>query len=157
MRTIASVVVSALVAFGCSHHDPTGGTDAGACDPADPTCGTPTNPVVIQCPGCATFPPLGTGAPPACTGTAVDPQLVYPPDQVLLPPNMNVIEVHFMPGANNTLFEIDFENAGTDVRLETMCNSDHQHARHRDRRLRVHARSRRTGTTSRRTTAAAIR
>ena len=52
---------------------------------------------------------------------AVDPQLVYPPDQVLLPPNMNVIEAHFQPGAGNTLFEIDFENATTDVRLETLC------------------------------------
>jgi len=49
--------------------------------------------------------------------------LVYPPDKVLLPPNMNVIEVHFMPGANNTIFEIDFTNALTDVRLETTCNT----------------------------------
>ena len=52
-----------------------------------------------------------------------NPQLVYPPDQVLLPPNMNVIEAQFMPGDNNTLFEIDFENAITDVRLETQCSS----------------------------------
>ncbi|HMH57760.1 MAG TPA: hypothetical protein VK537_01130 [Galbitalea sp.] len=122
MRSIASVVVVALAAFGCSHHD-SSGPDAGACDPADPSCGTPSNPVIVPCPGCATFPPLGTGAPPACTGTAVDPQLVYPPDQVLLPPNMNVIEAHFMPGNGNMLFEIDFENAATDVRLETMCNA----------------------------------
>ena len=36
---------------------------------------------------------------------------------------MNVIEVQFQPGANNTLFEIDFSNSKTDVRLETMCNA----------------------------------
>jgi hypothetical protein len=48
---------------------------------------------------------------------------VYPPDQVLLPPNMNVIEVQFLPGAGNTLFEIDFKNAAIDVRFETMCNA----------------------------------
>jgi hypothetical protein len=69
-----------------------------------------------------TFPPTGSGSPPACTGQGVDPQLVYPPDQVLLPPNMNVIEVQFLPGNGNTVFEIDFENAVTDVRLETKCN-----------------------------------
>jgi hypothetical protein len=121
MRFLASIgLVVALVA--CQHHKP--GTDAGACDPADPNCGTPTDPVIITCPGCPTFPPPGGGgSPPACTGQGVDPQLVYPPDQVLLPPNMNVIEVQFLPGAGNTLFEIDFKNASTDVRLETMCTA----------------------------------
>jgi hypothetical protein len=75
--------------------------------------------VVVSCPGCPTFP--GSGS--ACPGAATDPTLVYPPNGVLLPPNMNVIEVQFTPGSNNTLFEIDFENATTDVRLETMCNA----------------------------------
>jgi hypothetical protein len=69
---------------------------------------------------------LGTGAdagtPPACTSTSATPTLVYPPDQVLLPPNTNVVEVQFLPGAGNTLFELDFENAATDVRIETRCN-----------------------------------
>jgi hypothetical protein len=72
--------------------------------------------------GCPDFPPPGSGGPPPCTGAAVDPQLVYPPDKVLLPPNMNVIDVHFLPGDGNTIFEIDFENAATDVRIETRCN-----------------------------------
>jgi hypothetical protein len=36
---------------------------------------------------------------------------------------MNVIEVQFLPGANNTLFEIDFTNAGTTVTVETQCNA----------------------------------
>lgn len=58
-----------------------------------------------------------------CTGQGAAPQLVYPPDQVLLPPNMNVIEVQFLPGAGNALFEIDFKNSATDVRLETLCNA----------------------------------
>ena len=93
------------------------------CDANDPTCGTPANPVVVPCPGCMQFPPLGPGAPPACSDPSADPVLVYPPDGVLLPPNMNVIAVQFMPGNNNTLFEIDFENSATDVRLETMCNA----------------------------------
>ena len=70
--------------------------------------------------GCPTFPNPGSGT--TCSDPATDPQLVYPPDNVLLPPNMNVIAVQFMPGNNNSFFEIDFENATTDVRLETQCN-----------------------------------
>src|SRR5215475_6990963 len=106
-----------LVVAACGHHPP-----GGACDPMDPSCGTPGNPVVIGCQGCPEFPPPDH-APPACTGQGAGPQLVYPPDQVLLPPNMNVIEVQFLPGAGNTLFEIDFANAATDVRFETRCTA----------------------------------
>jgi hypothetical protein len=50
------------------------------------------------------------------------PQLVYPNDGVVLPPNLNGIEVHFRPGpASNQLFEIGFSNADTDVRVYTRC------------------------------------
>jgi hypothetical protein len=107
-----------LFVAACSHHPPGGG----ACDPMDPACGTPGNPIVIGCAGCPDFPPADQH-PPACTGQGVDPQLVYPPDQVLLPPNMNVIEVQFLPGTGNAIFEVDFSNAATDVRLETRCNA----------------------------------
>jgi hypothetical protein len=47
---------------------------------------------------------------------------VYPLDGFLLPPNMNVLEVQFVPPAGATLFEVDFENAVTNVKVETMCN-----------------------------------
>jgi len=77
-------------------------------------------PIVVGCAGCPTFPNPGSGT--TCSDPATDPTLVYPPDGVLLPPNMNVIGVHFMPGQNNAFFEIDFENSTTDVRLETQCN-----------------------------------
>jgi hypothetical protein len=53
--------------------------------------------------------------------TACAPTLVYPPDGVLLPPNTNVVEVHFLPGAGNSLYEISFKNAVTDVRVYTRC------------------------------------
>ncbi|HVU51914.1 MAG TPA: hypothetical protein VHL80_14555 [Polyangia bacterium] len=50
------------------------------------------------------------------------PQLVYPNDGVLLPPNLNGVEVHYRPGStSNTLFEISFANANTDVRVYTRC------------------------------------
>ncbi len=74
-----------------------------------------------SCPGCPSFPPLG-GSTPSC-GAAAAPTLIYPPDGVLLPPNMNVIEVQFMPGQGVSAYEIDFENAITDVRLVTPCNA----------------------------------
>ena len=72
--------------------------------------------------GCGTFPP--DSAPP-CGGTGVAAQVVYPPDGVLLPPNLNVISVHWtpFPGAppKVQLFEVDFKNGNTDVRVLTKC------------------------------------
>ncbi|TMQ11597.1 MAG: hypothetical protein E6J90_34300 [Deltaproteobacteria bacterium] len=109
-----------ILVSACGHHG--GGGDGGMCDPMDPACGTPTHPVIVGCSGCPTFPPPGS-SPPPCSGQGTAPQLVYPPDQVLLPPNMNVIEVQFLPGTGNTVFEIDFANAGTDVRFETKCTA----------------------------------
>ncbi len=59
---------------------------------------------------------------PASLNASCAPTLVYPPDGTLLPPNTNVIEVHFLEGTpRNTLFEVSFENAVTDVRIYTTC------------------------------------
>jgi hypothetical protein len=49
------------------------------------------------------------------------PDVVYPNAGVLLPPNLKLLEVHFLPGTSNTLFEISFENAITDVKVYTRC------------------------------------
>ncbi len=73
-----------------------------------------------RCDGCANFPPIGTT--PCAPSVLGPPTLVYPIDGVLLPPNMNVLEVQFVPPAGATLYEVDFENGITDVRVETMCN-----------------------------------
>lgn len=71
------------------------------------------------CPGCPSFPGAGT---PACGATASAPSILYPPDGALVPPNMNVLETQFDQGSGYTLFEIDYENAATDVTVETRCN-----------------------------------
>jgi len=75
--------------------------------------------------GAGATPPLPAAPGQPFGGPADDkraPQLVYPNDGVLLPPNLNGIEVHFRPGATaNTLFEISFANANTDVRVYTRC------------------------------------
>jgi hypothetical protein len=61
---------------------------------------------------------------PATGTTACNPTLVYPPEGVLVPPNMNVVEVHFTMGSPaNNLFEVSFENAVTDVKVYTSCTS----------------------------------
>ncbi|MDP9036533.1 MAG: hypothetical protein M3O50_17160 [Myxococcota bacterium] len=73
-----------------------------------------------DCPGC-TFPPAGA---PACPATPAPINVVYPPDTVLLPPNMNVISVQWTPfGAPYTEFEVDFKNANTDVQIVTKCTA----------------------------------
>ncbi|HVY49586.1 MAG TPA: hypothetical protein VHB21_27020 [Minicystis sp.] len=81
---------------------------------------------IYQCPGCTAFP--GLGAQECSPQTLGPPTLVYPSDGLLLPPNMNVLEVQFkppsgIPASGDTLYEVDFENAVTDVRVETMCDS----------------------------------
>src|SRR5579859_7591824 len=63
--------------------------------------------VTRTCPGCPTFPADNA---PGCSGAGAN--IVYPPDGVLLPPNMSVIDTQFSPGVvgSNGLFEIDFQN-----------------------------------------------
>lgn len=79
------------------------------------------------------IPPTGGGTPiPSMPGHlfggSVDmsraPQIVYPNDGVLLPPNLGRVEVHWLRGsASNTLFEIGFTNAVTDVRFYVRCEA----------------------------------
>ena len=72
--------------------------------------------------------PASTGLPasPASlfngpTSTANLPDLVYPNDGVLLPPNLGKLEIHFVPGSGNTVFELSFENAVTDIKIYMTC------------------------------------
>lgn len=51
------------------------------------------------------------------------PDVVYPNDGVLLPPNLRLLEFHFLPGAGNTLFEIGFANTLTDIKVYTRCTA----------------------------------
>jgi len=73
------------------------------------------------CPGCPTFP--AADAPPCAPAQLGPPSLAYPTDGLLLPPNMNVLEVQFAKPEQATLFEVDFENSITDVRVEAQCKA----------------------------------
>ncbi len=72
-----------------------------------------------DCSTCPTFP--GDSAMTCGGAVATQPTIVYPSDGALLPPNMNVISVHFSPGTGNKHFEVAFQNAVTDVRVTTAC------------------------------------
>jgi hypothetical protein len=66
--------------------------------------------------------PADPGGPFAGTPDAARaPTLVYPNDGVLLPPNLGRLEVHYLPGAGNQLFAIDFTSGVTDVTVYTRC------------------------------------
>ncbi|MBA3818264.1 MAG: PD40 domain-containing protein [Deltaproteobacteria bacterium] len=72
--------------------------------------------------------PSSTGLPTNPAGpfsgtpdAARAPDVVYPNDGVLLPPNLRILEFHFRPGAGNTLFEIAFENALIDLKIYARC------------------------------------
>ncbi len=70
----------------------------------------------------STVPP---GAPGLFGTTTNDasraPQLVYPNDGVLFPPNVSGIEIHFIPGAGNTLFEVNLVGPLASVKSYVRC------------------------------------
>ncbi len=50
------------------------------------------------------------------------PDLVYPNDGVVFPPNLGRVEIHWLRGASaNTLFELGFHNLVTDIRFYVRC------------------------------------
>ena len=52
------------------------------------------------------------------------PQLIYPNDHVLFPPNVTGIEIHFMPGSSsNTLYEVTFKGAVSTINTFIRCLS----------------------------------
>jgi hypothetical protein len=56
--------------------------------------------------------------------TARAPQLVYPNDGVMMPPNIQSLEVHFKPGsAQNTLFQLSFQSKTVNVTTYTRCGT----------------------------------
>jgi hypothetical protein len=74
---------------------------------------------------------LGEGVPDDAAehfeGDADDafaPELVYPNDGVLLPPNLGSLEVHFRAGnAENSLYQVAFESDSTSLHYYTECTA----------------------------------
>ncbi len=49
------------------------------------------------------------------------PEMVYPTNEVVLPPNLGVVEFHWHKGTGNTLFEFSFTNSITTIKAYTRC------------------------------------
>lgn len=73
---------------------------------------------------------VASGAPADAAskfGGAMDPArkpaVVYPPDGVMVPPNMNEIEWHYQPGSGNDLFELGVKGSLLDLRVYFGCTA----------------------------------
>jgi hypothetical protein len=80
---------------------------------------TVSPPVVIVTPGAPADSSTKFGGPVDATRK---PSFVYPSNDTLVPPNMNVLEFHFLPGSGNTLFELAFLGPAVDVKVYLKCD-----------------------------------
>ncbi|MCU0658456.1 MAG: hypothetical protein MUF64_25320 [Polyangiaceae bacterium] len=71
---------------------------------------------------------LGPGATAEAPGKFTGPpdpaaalQVLYPPSGILVPPNMNSLELHFQPAAGQQLFEIRFSSSTVSYTVYTTC------------------------------------
>ncbi|MCK5798267.1 MAG: PD40 domain-containing protein, partial [Deltaproteobacteria bacterium] len=70
------------------------------------------------------FPPAKVKAfDSAKEDVARSPQLAYPPNGTLLPPNLAALEFQWRAGSGNDLFELRVGNGGTDIRIYTTCTA----------------------------------
>lgn len=72
---------------------------------------------IVIAPGAPADAPSKFGGP---AGGAA-PVVVYPPDGALIPPNLNELEVQFMPPAGATLYEVRFVGPALDLAIYTPC------------------------------------
>jgi hypothetical protein len=53
------------------------------------------------------------------------PEIVYPAPSVLVPPNLERLEIHLVPSGGAEVFELSFASATTDVIVYTSCTQPH--------------------------------
>jgi hypothetical protein len=51
------------------------------------------------------------------------PVLEYPNNNVMLPPNLRLLDIHWMPGAGNTVFQITFSSPSATITYYTACGN----------------------------------
>ncbi len=66
--------------------------------------------------------PSGSASSFGGGGGGAAPTIVYPNDGTIVPPNMNVFEFQFLPGAGNTLFQLQFKGSNVDLTVYFPCN-----------------------------------
>ncbi len=120
MRVLGICLVSFTRAAGCSSSRARGnGNGNGLSDGGTPDLApiVQMNQVVIATGAPANAPSLFGGP----NDLASAPSLVYPPDGVLMPPNLNELEVQFTAAAGTTLFEIGFISPALALKIYTPC------------------------------------
>ncbi len=121
IAVFTSTVAVLFASCGTKKQDATSGnmSDGVPVWTAGGNAGTQVQSNYTTCPTCPAFP--AANAPACSTASLAPPKIAYPTNQVLLPPNMNVLEVQFVPPAGATNFEVVFSNANTDVRVVSQC------------------------------------
>ncbi len=103
-----------------------GGLDAGGaagwdnCVPKTPPTGGPpaaTDVIMSGAPADSSTKFGGTDDPSRA------PELVYPPDGTMMPPNIATLDVQFLPGTGNDLFEVSFLSNTVNLRIYTKCSA----------------------------------
>lgn len=74
--------------------------------------------VVVIVPGTPSDAPSQFGGP---SDSSAAPTMVYPPDGLLMPPNLSELEVQWKPTAGTTLFELRFVSTFLDLTVYTSC------------------------------------
>lgn len=97
----------------------TGGLDSGVGGGAGEDSGiTPAETVVVIGPGADADSPNKFGG---AKDDFAKPEIVYPNDGIVTPPNLNSMEVHFKAGTGQNLFEIRFESPAIALVVYTTC------------------------------------
>jgi hypothetical protein len=78
----------------------------------------------------AVTPLIGPGADGTSSGkfggsvnAGASPSIVYPPSGVIVPPNMNALELHFIPASGQTLFKLTFTGPTSTLVVYTGCTA----------------------------------
>src|SRR5581483_3095970 len=79
---------------------------------------TVRNKIVVIAPGAPADAPMHFTGP---NDLSLAPALVYPPDGVLIPPNLNELEFQFTASPQTALFEIQLKSPALDLEIYTPC------------------------------------
>lgn len=86
---------------------------------------TGNTPLTVRLEAIVVVPGTPDDAPSSFGGTedaSRAPTFVYPSDGILVPPNLNELEFHFMP-AGSTIFELSFLGSAIDLRIYFTCET----------------------------------
>jgi hypothetical protein len=116
------ITLAAVASLAACSHGRGSGTDPNNPDNPDnmmmPAIGQITQ--VVIAPGTPSDAPTHFGGP---ADPDAAPQVVYPADGVIMPPNLSDLELQWMPGAGTNLFELRFVSTYLDLTIYTLCNS----------------------------------